>query len=199
MDPELCEVAQEIAAVFERLHVPYLVGGSLASSLHGEYRTSVDVDVVAEIRPQDVDALVPALQIGFFVDAEHVLEAVHGHRSFNAVHRRRFVKVDVFVGAGEGFQREEMLRARRMSLSGPSGPTVRVASAEDTVLQKLAWYRMGEEVSERQWRDVVGVLKTGGASLDRAYLDRWARELDLTSLLERAARDAGIAGPDPRR
>jgi hypothetical protein len=101
------------------------------------------------------------------------------------------VKVDLYVRPPTGIYVSEIERAVTVSLG--EGQAVRVASAEDTVLQKLAWYRAGDEVSERQWRDVLGILRQGRARLDREYLDWWARELGLLELLERALRTAGSA------
>jgi hypothetical protein len=76
-------------------------------------------------------------------------------------------------------------------LTGEPGSEVNVASPEDTVLQKLLGYRKGGETSDRQWRDVQGVLKARGKSLDRDYLERWAPTLGVMDLLERAVTEAG--------
>jgi hypothetical protein len=66
-----------------------------------------------------------------------------------------------------------------------------VATPEDTLLAKLEWYRSGGEVSERQWRDVLGIMMVQGNKLDLAYLRQWAKELKVSDLLERALLDAG--------
>ena len=100
-------------------------------------------------------------------------------------------KIDVFMTRGRAFDRESLGRARREAFSAdPKAPRVLVASAEDTVLAKLEWFRKGGEVSDRQWTDVVGVLKLGGPTLDTGYLRRWAETLNVTDLLERALAEA---------
>lgn len=193
MDPEPTEVAVQAAQIFEKLRIPYLLCGSAASGIHGEYRTSVDLDFVVHLGMDRVDELCSALQETFFTNVELIQEAVRRHRSFNVIHRRRFIKVDVFVRPDAGVYREEMERAQQVAFGGASGFLVRVASPEDTVLQKLAWYRLGNEISDRQWRDVLGVLKLRGELLDRTYLERWAPELEIGDLLDRALREAGSA------
>lgn len=190
LDPR--EAAEEAAEAFDRTGIPYRIGGSMASVLHGELRTTQDVDFVAHVGWGNLTALAEALRDQFFVEPESIRDAVRDQRSFNVIHRRTFVKVDVFVTADAGFERSQMQRAVRISLSSLSVRKVRVASPEDIVLQKLLWFRMTDETSERQWRDVLGVLKVRGPTLDRDYLDRWARELELLPLLSRALREAGL-------
>jgi hypothetical protein len=96
-------------------------------------------------------------------------------------------KADVFILQGDSWSREEMERAREEQFDVPEGKvTVRFASPEDTLLHKLIWYKLGNQISDRQWGDIIGVLKVQGELLDREYLDRWAPLLDVSDLLLRA-------------
>jgi hypothetical protein len=179
--------AQRVAEAFERLGVRYYVGGSLASATRGVPRASIDVDMVAELRPEQVAGLVAALQDQYYVAEERVRQAVSTHRSFNVIHLATMMKVDVFVSRGRPF---DMSIFERLTLEplDPSDTTRHypVPRAEDVVLLKLEWFRAGGEVSERQWADVTGVIRVGGAELDHRYLARWAAALGVADLLERA-------------
>jgi len=184
-------VAVEFALVLEGLEIPYLVGGGVASTLHGEPRATLDVDFAMHLDVGRSDALCRALEPGFYVDREGLREASSSGGHFNVLHRETKIKVDGYARPREGLHAEEIRRAERRPLARGTAE-VRVATAEDVVLQKLRWYRLGDCVSDRQWRDVVGVLKLRGQELDARYMDRWARELELADLLNEARREAGL-------
>ena len=180
-------VVAKLASVFDALGIPYIVGGSVASSLYGIPRATQDVDLVADVRLSHVDGISSALAGDFYVDADMIREAVQRRASFNVVHLRTMFKADVFILQGDSWSREEMARARTEQLDGPEGKvTIRFASAEDTLLHKLVWYKLGSQISDRQWGDILGVLKVQGQALDQEYLDQWAPLLDVFELLLRA-------------
>jgi hypothetical protein len=180
-------VVARLARTFEDLAIRYVVGGSLASSLYGIPRATQDVDLVAEIELPHVEALTSSLAGEFYVDAGMIRDAIRRRASFNVIHLATMFKADVFIPRGDAWSHEELSRARCEQFDTPDGRvTIRFASAEDTVLQKLAWYRLGNEVSDRQWGDVLGVLKVQSGSLDREYLEHWARLLNISDLLGRA-------------
>jgi hypothetical protein len=101
------------------------------------------------------------------------------------------VKADVYVSPDDRLHREQLARSRRVALRAEPGSEVQLASPEDVVIHKLRWYRMGGGVSDRQWRDVLGVLKVQGGGLEYPYLTRTADELGLADLLGRALSEAG--------
>jgi hypothetical protein len=175
----------------ESLGIRYVIVGSVASTLHGEPRATLDVDMTVRMGPRDVEPLFRALEPEFHVDRAALAEAVRTGFPCNAVHRRSHVKLDLYVRRNEGIHAEELRRARRLRLTLAAGSEADVASPEDTVLQKLIWFRKGGEVSDRQWRDVLGVLKTQGARLERDYLRTWCGELGVLDLLERALSECG--------
>lgn len=183
--------ALEVAARLERLGIDYWLGGSLASSIHGEPRSTHDVDFVAEIGLEHVEGLVHAFAGDFFVDEEFIRGAVMRREAFQLVRKEGYQRIDVFVMKNEPFAREQKLRRKRQVIDPDAGLELWVTTAEDIVLQKLAWFRKGGEVSEMQWRDVLGVLKSN-PRLDRAHLDRWASDLGVADLLDRARSEAGL-------
>ena len=186
MQNEPIEVTLKVTGVLESLGVPYFIGGSLASTLYGMVRTTQDSDIVAEMRQEHLRPFVTALQDEFYVDDEIIAESIQRHSNFNIIHRETMFKVDVFVPWPRPFLQSQLARARRQSFAFESEISAKFASPEDTILAKLEWYRIGGEVSERQWRDILGVLKTRADGLDLDYLRRWANELKVTDLLERA-------------
>ena len=183
-------LALQVARAFESLGLRYLIGGSLASSLHGVPRSSHDADLLAEVPLARVDAFVALLDGDFYVDGAMIREAIRHRRAFNVIHFDSGFKVDVFVLTDDALLQEEM-RRRELHDAGHTDGPVYFATAEDIVLQKLAWYRATNESSERQWSDVIGVLKVQGSEIDLEYLRRWAEHAGVEALLERAVRELG--------
>jgi hypothetical protein len=190
--PDPVAIALGFAAVFEAAGIGYFAVGSLASSIHGEPRSTNDVDFVAELRQEHVAPLVAALAGDYYVDADAVREAVADRGSFNAIHLSTAVKVDVFVAGDDAFTAARVAERERIRLRpGPLGELF-VDTPAHTVLRKLAWFRLGGEVSDRQWRDVVGIVRTQGDRLDRAYMRRQAVPLGVADLLEDALNEAAL-------
>ncbi|HAE58080.1 MAG TPA: hypothetical protein DCG54_00860 [Anaerolineae bacterium] len=190
MQNEPVEVTLKVTGIFERLGVPYLIGGSLASTLYGMVRTTQDSDIVAEMRIEHLQPFVSALQNEFYVDDEMIAEAIQQNSSFNIIHRESFFKVDVFIPRPRPYLQSQLARAQKQTFTFETEVSAKFASPEDTVLSKLEWYRLGGEVSDRQWRDILGVLKTRAGELDLAYLRQWAKELKVNDLLERVLKEA---------
>ena len=186
MQNEPIEVTLMVTDVFEKLGIPYLIAGSLASTLYGMVRTTQDSDIVAEMRHEHLPDFVSALQEEFYIDEEMIVDAIQRNSSFNIIHRETMFKVDVFLPHPRPFLQSQLERAQRQTFSLDTEMSAKFASPEDTILSKLEWYRMGGEVSDRQWRDIMGVLKTRAGELDLEYLRKWAAELRVSDLLERA-------------
>jgi len=192
-DPDLIAALGPVLRVLGDLGVRHFVGGSIASSAHGVARASVDGDVVAELASAHVAPLVAALRDMYYVPEERIRDAVARRASFNLIHLGTMLKVDVFVSRDRPFDRRAFERSRPASIAGEGGATLPVSSPEDVVLAKLEWYRKGGEVSERQWTDVLGVLRVTGSAVDLRYLRRSAGELGVSDLLDRALEEAGLA------
>lgn len=178
-----------VVAALDVLGVAYYVGGSIASSAHGVPRTSIDVDIVAALTEAHVTRFARRLEEQYYLDEDRIRDAVRRRRSFNLIHLATMMKIDVFVSKGRGFDDEALRRARPGAIGGDAEARFRLASPEDVLLAKLEWYRLGGETSERQWSDVLGLLRTQGDRLDRDHLRRWAAALGVADLLERAERE----------
>jgi hypothetical protein len=189
LDPAL--ITARVTGITEKLNVRYLIGGSLASTLHGMVRTTQDSDILAELRSEHIGKFVRELEGEFYIDKEMIAEAIDQRSSFNIIHRDSFFKVDVFIPEMRPYVEVQLTRAQRQILSVEPPAEALVATPEDTLLAKLEWYRNGGEVSERQWRDVLGIIMVQGNKLDLAYLRQWAKELKVSDLLERAFLEAG--------
>lgn len=183
-----------VAEVLEKLDIPYCVGGSLASSLHGDWRSTKDVDLLADIKGKHVKSFSDALQSEFYAEEQAILDAVKLRKSFNVIHVETLYKVDIFVSKGTEFEKKQLERRELKTVSPEQHQTAYVATAEDTVLAKLIWYRLGNEISDQQWRDILGVLKMQRERLDVEYLRHWAAELNISDLLVEAFAEAKIGG-----
>jgi hypothetical protein len=189
-DPgELGRALTSIAAAFEALGVRWAIGGSLASAAHGEPRATNDIDVIALLDEPSARTLAALLGPDFYADTDAAVDAVRAKSCFNVIDKRSFLKIDIFVPALGALGVGQLDRRRFLDVFPDAGP-MPVLGPEDVVLQKLRWYRLGGEVSDRQWRDIVAVLRQGRDELDEAYLDGVAGPAGLDELLERARRNA---------
>jgi len=179
------DIALKVAGALQAIGAEYFVGGSLASSLQGEPRATNDIDFVISLPAGRINALRDALGSEFEVDTDMLRDAVLHARSANAFYLPVVTKIDFFGRGYEPFDESEFSR-RTAVVVGATGQSLFVKSAEDTVIRKLLWFREGGSVSEKQWRDIIGVLRISEKTLDNAYLDSWAARLDLTELLLRA-------------
>jgi hypothetical protein len=185
--PDLLLALAPVLDALRRLGVRHYVAGSIASSVHGIPRASIDADLVAELQPRHAAPLVAALRGAYYVPGARVVDALARRSSFNVIHLETMVKVDVFVAQDRSFDHRALDRARATSLEG--GEAIPVSSPEDTVLAKLEWFRRGGEVPERQWTDVVGLLRVS-VDLDLPYLRHGAAELGVLDLVDRALSEA---------
>jgi len=189
MTGETVQIALKVIGILEELAIPYHVGGSFASSVHGFPRQTRDLDLVVDLPASAVPDLVSRLEGEFYLDAERMRQAIRRGSSFNLVHLTTGFKVDVFISGREAFDRTELSRAALQRLTEDSPRDVLVKSPEDTVLRKLQWYRLGGETSDRQWTDILGIIRTQGDRLDLGYLRHWAGTLEVDDLLERVLAD----------
>lgn len=174
-----------VTRALEELNVPYILVGSFASSMYGLYRATADIDILAAIEAEHVRPLHDRLKDAFYVDELAIRKAISQKSSFNAIHYESVFKVDVFIPRDD-FATTQLERRQQRKLSPDHDTSVYVATAEDTILAKLRWYRAANESSRNQWNDVLGVLAVARQDLDVSYLQAWAERLGVSDLLERA-------------
>ncbi|MGH2413746.1 MAG: hypothetical protein ACRDEA_08650, partial [Microcystaceae cyanobacterium] len=183
-------LALDIAEKLERLGINYLVGGSVASSLLGEPRATLDLDLVVDLRLQQVPDFLAIVESRFYVSEKAVLEAINHESSFNLIDLETTEKIDIFILKNQPYCQEEMRRRQRLVISSDPEQFLYFSTAEDLIIQKLVWYRLEFSQSDRQWRDILGVLKVQFGKLDLSYLQYWALELELSDLLARSLIEA---------
>jgi hypothetical protein len=190
--PDIIEVTLKVIKVFEKIGIAYHIGGSLASSAFGIARSTLDVDIVADIKPEQAYDISENLKEEFYVDSDMILDAIQKQSSFNLIHLETLFKVDIFPLKHDPYDQQAFSRRLQKVLSEDSSRQLFFATPEDIILHKLTWYKAGEEISDRQWGDVLGVLKVQGDQLDMTYLNRWAKELSVSELFKKAIDEAGI-------
>lgn len=179
------DVALRVAEALESLGCEYFIGGSVASSLHGEPRATNDIDIVVAMSPYQVRAFAEKLGSEFEVDQDMLRDALRHRSCANIFYLPMVTKVDLFALGDAPYDEVEFERRQRVCVRPPTGELY-VKAPEDTILRKLLWYREGGEVSEKQWRDVSEVLRICAEQLDERYLSAWASRLGIAALLAKA-------------
>jgi hypothetical protein len=176
-----------VAQILTDIKIPFAVGGSFASSTWGYMRTTQDIDLVVLLQPTSLELLLSRLEWPYFADQDHLRKAVCRPDPFESgciTNGETGDRIDLFLLADTDYTRGLLDRAVSDDLI--NGPNLPIVSAEDIVIAKLRWYRLGGEVSDRQWNDVVGVLEVQRPHLDLAYLRHWADHFAILDLTEEA-------------
>jgi len=192
--PDIIEITFKVVKIFEKFNIGYYIGGSLASSAYGMARATLDIDIIADIKLDQVPAVEDALKKEFYIDIDMIRNAIDKRSSFNLIHLETMFKIDVFILKNEPFSRKAYSRRLKRVVSEDGSKKLYFATPEDTILSKLEWFKTVEESSERQWKDILGVLKVQGNKLDMNYIRRWAGKLSVLKLLKKAFRDSGVTG-----
>ncbi|MFA5804785.1 MAG: hypothetical protein WC879_09070 [Melioribacteraceae bacterium] len=190
---DLATILEPVVKTFEELGVLYYVSGSVASSAYGIARATLDVDLVSNLQSHQVNLLVEKLKPVYFIDSEMILDAIKTRSSFNIIHLDSMMKIDVFILIDKPYPQKAFERKRIDTLDDEADSIkMYLCSPEDIILNKLEWYKAGNQVSERQWLDVLGVIKVQGDSLELEYIKLWAKELNVLDLLEKALSEGSV-------
>ncbi len=198
MNPSLdsIHITLRVTSVLEQLNIPYFIGGSLAGIIYGEYRTTHDTDIVAQIERRHTAQFIGMLEIDFFIQSEAMHEAFDARAlpdsrpSFNLIHRATAFKIDIFIATNRHFETIQFQRRNYKLVQRNPEAYAAIASAEDMILAKLEWYALGGRTASQQWRDVLAILKVQADHLDRTYLKQWATRLHVADLLAQAVVEA---------
>lgn len=188
------EITLLVIDALDKLQIPYVVAGSLAVASHGVARGTRDADLVAKLRSGDATRLAQQLGGDFYLDLATAEEAIRSGSCVSTIYVPKPFKVDIFVLGSDPYSSAAFARRISMPFSLDPPRSAFLQTPEDVVLAKLKWFRSGGQVSDTQWRDVLGVLKLQADSLDQRYLRRWAAEESVLDLLERAISEAAAAG-----
>ena len=184
---EIQETLKPIIKIFEEIGISYYIGGSVASSVYGIARTTMDIDLVSNLNQNHISLLSQKLKHIYFIDENMILDALKTGSSFNLIHLETMLKIDVFILRDREYNKKAFERRRIDSISDePDSIQVYLCSAEDSILSKLEWYKSGGCTSEHQWKDILGVIKVQGDLLDKEYLTNWAEQLEVSDLLKKA-------------
>ncbi len=190
---EIIDALKPVIKTFDELGILYFIGGSIASSAYGTPRATMDVDLISALGYDLIKPLINKLKEEYFIDEEMINDALSTKTSFNIIHLETMLKIDVFILNDHPYYLKAFERKVLDSLQEDSNIlNVYLCSPEDVILSKLEWYRLGEETSERQWLDILGVIKVQGDSLDRIYLTDWARKLGVFNLLEKSFSESKV-------
>jgi hypothetical protein len=190
--PDIFLAVQPVLKAFENLSIPYYIGGSVASSIYGMARATMDVDIVADLKISHINRLKQILENEYYIDNEMIADAIRSASSFNLIHLETMIKIDVFLHKEDPYAEMALQRKRKDTLEELDKVEFYFSSPEDIIIAKVQWYKIGGFVSERQWLDVIGVIKVQGDLLDKKYLKRWSQKLGLASLMQNAFDEAGV-------
>jgi len=184
---EIISAIEPLVKAFDELGILYYIGGSIASSAYGKARATMDVDMVLNLQTFHVKLLSEKLNKIYYLDEEMILDAIKTGSSFNLIHLETMLKIDAFILKDQPYQQSAFERKIRDKLDDePDSINVYLSSPEDVILNKLVWYKAGEEASKRQWNDVIGVIKVQSENLDNDYLNKWGVQLGIIELLKEA-------------
>lgn len=187
-------LAAKIGNILDTLSIPYYVGGSIASSAHGEPRSTQDADIAISIRKKQTQSLMQAMQSEFYISDIAVEDALRGKSSsFNVIHLETAIKADIYlIKPDREYEQSQLDRRQQFYPDDRPELTFYICSPKDIILQKLIWYRMSRFQSDKQWRDILGVMKLQADSLDRTYLQHWSSQLNVASEIDRAFFESGL-------
>lgn len=189
--PDILEIAYKVIKAFEKIGIVYHIGGSLASSAFGIPRATLDADIVADIKSEQVSEIGALLKGEFYISTEMIQNAIRYQSSFNLIHLETLFKVDIFILKHRPFDIQSFARRVQKTVSEHLPQKLYFSTPEDVILHKLKWYKEGGKVSDRQWSDIIGILRVQGSQLDIPYLNQWAKALSVSHLLKKAIAEAG--------
>jgi hypothetical protein len=191
--PDIQIALEPVIRFFSESNIAYYIGGSVASSSYGIARATLDVDIIAQLNSTHVPSMVKTLETIYYIEESSIYEALKRESSFNIIHLETMLKIDVFIVKKSEYDQLSLGRRVADTLDEEhSNDTYFIASCEDTIINKLLWYTTGEKVSERQWLDILGMIKVQQQNLDLPYLTLWTKKLKVHALFIEALEESGV-------
>lgn len=192
-NPDILLALHPVIDAFTKLSIQYYIRGSIASSIYGMARATLDIDIIADIKSKHIKYLNESLKDKYYIDSDMISQAIRLNSSFNIIHLETMIKIDIFIAKDDTYSHIAIERRTKDTIEECENVTeFYFASPEDIILNKLEWYLTGGKVSERQWLDVVGVIKIQTDLLDRDYLKKWSQILGINALLKQAFTETGF-------
>lgn len=182
------DIFGRVIDILKQLKIPYMIGGSVASFVYGEARLTLDMDVVVDINERQAKQLAASFGPEYYVNLDSILAAIKTSGHFNIIQSEKGIKVDFYILGEDALSREGFSRRHKQAFDEKR--KANFASAEDIVLKKLEWFKMGE--SQKQIDDVKGILKISGAKLNFSYIDKWAPEIGVQDIWRKLRNDLQI-------
>ena len=191
---EQFELLRYAIAILERMKIPYALVGSWGSGIYGEPRFTRDIDIVVDLAMGSVPGFLAAFPNGeYYLSENAVREAVRDRLQFNLVHPASGNKIDFILTRNELWHAGQVSRRRRVTFGlGEQALSGFVAAPEDVILGKLWYYSEGG--GDRHLRDIAGILRVTGDGVDRAEVERWARQLGYLDIWQAIIEK--VDGPD---
>ena len=184
------ELLKKIIQALDQAEIPYMITGSIVSSLQGEPRSTYDIDVLIAMQKTKAHILLEALSPSeFYWDKESILEAVDRRGMFNLIDLKEGGKIDFWLLTDDPFDRSRFSRRYKEKLLGLA---MHISSPEDTILVKLRWAKLSGG-SEKQFTDALRVYEVQRGKLDMEYLELWAKTLAVAPLWRKLLNEAEIA------
>jgi hypothetical protein len=190
--PDILNALTPVTKAFDQLSIQYYIGGSVASSIYGMARATMDVDIVADIREFHIARLKQLLEEEYYIDEDMIKGAINSSSSFNLIHFETAFKIDIFIYKDEPYQRNAIERKVKDKFDEELDFEYYFSAPEDIIIAKLQWFLQGNKVSERQWLDIIGVIKVQAQNLEISYLKSWSKKLGLYELLHKAFLECDI-------
>ena len=181
------EIVADVASRLESLGIRYAIGGSLASSAWGQMRQTNDADIEVYLSPSHIEPLTEAFHDPYLLsksELQNAVESAAPFRSVQLINMDEAFKVDLFLLDDSEYSMSELDRVVTVNISGTT--PLKLLAPENIVIAKLRWFQLGNQVSDRQWNDIVSVLETQRGMLDIEYLSAWSRQFLVSDLLDQA-------------
>jgi hypothetical protein len=168
------DIVRDVSLRLEQGSLAYMLTGSMAMNYYAQPRMTRDIDLVVALTPQDIDKVVRLFTPDYYISRDAVSSSITHESLFNLVHQESVIKVDCIIRKNTPYRRAEFERRQRITIEDFS---TWIVSKEDLIISKLWWAK--DSHSEQQLRDVKNLASTG---CDRAYIERWTRDLELNTL-----------------